>query len=466
MEKRQILIETPGRLSERGKNLLIFGAFGLLMLAYFMLVPVPLGDDIWFMGQGDVGIGAFVASRYRFWSSRCLLEALLLAFCRLPLIVARVCMAVVVTVGAVVLHRLFTDRGAKSALLVCSLLLLFSSFAADLHNRYFTLITHTGFLASTVNYLLPAVCGLVALLPLQKAARGAPFRWYEWIAYPVCMLVGANQEQVCAILAVVYLLFGAYFLIKKKFRAMLGVQFGLAAASLAFILTCPGNANRLIEETATWNPAFADYGALQKLDVGVSAVLEYFFAATPLVLLFELFLAAVIFKKYKSVFYRAVAAAPLAVSLAFGPLASVTNLLFPGLADAFAGTDPAVGWLNLTGSPALAPPAKFAVGCLVVALLCVCVYLAFGHRVRSLAMLAVFAAGAVSKAVIGFAPTLVVSGERTAFFFLLALVILIAALFCELRESGGEKAAVRLSGLCVLLGALGYLTMCLPTLGI
>ncbi len=453
------------RLSERQKNALVFGIFGFLIFAYFTLVPAPLGDDIWFMGQTS-GIGAFVAFRYQYWSSRCLIEALLLIFCRLPLMVARVFMAGVAAVGAIALHRLFTDRSSKSALLVCSLFLLFSSFAADLHNRYFTLLAHTGFLSTTMNYLLPAVCGLVALFPLQKAANGERLRWYECIVYPLCLLIGANQEQVCAILAAAYLLFGIYFIYVKKLRPMVVVQFALAAASLVFILTCPGNANRLLDETATWNPAFADFGALQKLDVGISAALDYFFSATPLVLLFELFLAAVIFKKYENPFFRAIAAVPFAVSLAFGPLAGLTNLFYPGLADAFADADPAAGWLNLTGSPALAAPAKFVVGCLLVALLCVGIYLAFGHRVRTLVMLTVFAAGLASKAVIGFSPTLAVSGQRTAFFLLLALVALIAALFCELREAGAEKAAPRLSGLCVLLGALGYLTMCLPTLGI
>ncbi len=443
-----------------------FVVFAFFALVYCMLEPFPVGDDTWFASQGAMGFSQFAAFRYYNWSSRNIIEAALLFFATHSSIIARVFTAAVLTLLAAVLFRMFTSKTDKGAIFVCAIIPVFAAFDAHAVDRYFSLLTQTGFMATTLNYLYPLAFGVVALYPLKKLSDGEKICWYDWIICPLCLVFAANQEQMCCVLLASYILFGINFLIEKKLHLIVILQTALSLASLVFILTCPGNSSRLLQETLTWNARFSFFDFSKKLDIGVSGALDYFLQTNLLLILLSILLAVLIFKKYNDVFSRTVALVPLCVSLAFGPFSSLLDELFGGLTTSFAKAGIEYGWLGLTGEPALAPPFKFFVGCVAVVAVAVCLYLAFGHRKKTLVMLLIFGMGLATRAMLGFSPTAVISGTRTAFFLMAALLVLCVSLFDEIELECGDRTAGRLLCGTLALGCLAYITMLIPTLGV
>ena len=74
--------------------------------------------------------------------------------------------------------------------------------------------------------------------------------------------------------------------------------------------------------------------------------------------------------------------------------------------------------------------------------------------------------GLATRAMLGFSPTAVISGTRTAFFLMAALLVLCVSLFDEIELECGDRTAGRLLCGTLALGCLAYITMLIPTLGV
>ncbi len=448
------------------KETLVFGGFAFLMLVYNVLFPAPLGDDFWFQAQSGTSQLEFWSFRYNYWSSRNIIEAALLFFSANSLIIIRLVMTAVMALAAALIFKMFAGKTKYAPIFTCSLLVIFMAFDADILDKYVSIFTGAGYLATALNYAGPAVLGLLSLYPLKKLYDGEKVGWYEWLCYLPCLVFAANQEQMSFVLLAVYLLFAVYFLVKKKLHPMVVVQLALAAGSIVYILTCPGNKVRLSQEIGTWYPRFAYLSLFQKVDIGITCALEYFFKTTPLLILFTFLLAAVVFKKYEQTLYRVISAIPLGVTLLFGPLSPILGSFFKNLPEAFSNAEYIYGWLNLTGTPALISPFKFIIGFVCVCAILVSIYLAFGHSFKSLFMLTLFVSGIATKMVMGFSPTVYISGERTAFFYLFAVLIISVSLFSELDSLYSNKFMRWLAGGVTATGILAFITICAPLFGI
>lgn len=108
---------------------------------------------------------------------------------------------------------------------------------------------------------------------IARIFRGQPVRWYHAACGILAAVYAANAEQMCIVLLAVFGVALLYQLHTRRAERnaviLLAVFCCIIVAELLFILTCPGNQNRTLAETQTWNPAFSQLQLGQKLQLGI-----------------------------------------------------------------------------------------------------------------------------------------------------------------------------------------------------
>ena len=175
------------------------------------------------------------------WSSRVVIEAVMLPLTAVSPWVWRILDVLMLLLLVWITADLFgTEKKLQAQIL----------FFAMLWTVPFFSLSSAGWITTTVNYLWtsdPGSCGLAALEAWLKGEKCPPA---EYIVCPLCVLYGANMEQMGAVLLGAYLVMGLYLLAeKRKLSPFYFVQLGLVVLSLLFILWAPGNGERTISET-------------------------------------------------------------------------------------------------------------------------------------------------------------------------------------------------------------------------
>ena len=94
------------------------------------------------------------------------------------------------------------------------------------------------------------------------------------------------------------------------------------------------------------------------------------------------------------------------------------------------------GYLNLLTVYSPKYWLAFVVLCAVLAICVLNLYLALGHTRAAFGAMVLFCAGFASYAMLGFSPTVMVSGQRTGFFFLMSALICTLLLWRAMVPAG------------------------------
>jgi hypothetical protein len=300
-----------------------------------------------------------------------------------------------------------------------------------------------GWAATTTNYMWPLALGLFSLIPIRKIWDGEKIKFWQYPLYTLALLYACNQEQTCAIIVCLYLLFTVITTIRdKKLHPYLLIQTLFTIASLIFILTCPGNYERQGSEISE---NFKDIGMLSTLDklgLGFTANFSEIFTKGDLVfLMFTGLIYVYIMTNYKDKLYRVVAAIPFLSILVSHYFRRLTEKFFPFINlffDEFGTKDVKLTAANCNNLFNVLP-IVFSLGitiCIVLSLL-----LIFKKLKNNVALL-IFLAGLASRVMMGFSPTVFVSGERTRIYFDFAMIIASLLVWLEFKKNT-EKIDIR-----------------------
>lgn len=140
----------------------------------------------------------------------------------------------------------------------------------------------------------------------KKVCRNQEVRFYEYIIYTICLLIGISSEQLVFVLLIV---FGAgnviWYQANKRINKYLAVQLLICIAGLVNAMACPGNALRTADSIEQFFPAFADFGIIKKVELGISYTLKTLFLQDNIwMLMFLILLCAAIWMKYDNWFYK------------------------------------------------------------------------------------------------------------------------------------------------------------------
>ncbi len=385
--------------------------FGFIYFIFHLLIVNDFGDDNVFgsiAAQPGFNIFSYSVERYATWSSRTLIEALMMMTLSIPVIFWKLLDTILMMVIALFISKLLIreEYRLQGNIVVCALLLLIP----------FSIMSSAGWIATTVNYIWPLAFGLIGLYPLRKIADGKKIKAYEYILYPIFLILGANNEQMCAILLAAYAMFAIFMFVKKKSNVFVLIQLILCVLSIIYVMACPGNESRTVAETTKWYPEFAGFSMLYKVGLGIWAALREIFVIQNLVFLVLTFLVcALVWQKSSKKFDRAVSAIPFGGAVAALAAINVASVN-PALSQAVMNG----GFIMQFESPKII---LLWIGLAVVVcslLMSICILL--GKSQNTLIVLGILILSFGSKAIMGFSPTVWASLQRTGLFLLVGFV--------------------------------------------
>lgn len=389
------------------QEILPFLCIGVVAVLWHAVLSVSVGDDmVYFKTLLDGrSIWQILAHRYQTWSSRLGIELVLIPLVHVPLL-WRVLDTLVFASIPVLLDRLLhADIRLRWWIVGFTLLYPFSDMMS------------AGWISTTTNYLWPLWCVLFLCLQLKKVANGQKFRWYEMAGGVVACAYAASQEQVAALLFMIFAMAVVYQCRRKRFcNPYLYVLFAIDLIWFAVILLCPGNAIRRGQEIAGRMPEFADFSIGEKLYMGLANIERIFIADLDhIFLMVSLVLTGMVYLKTRD--YKKTLGAGLPLLVLLGQ--AVIRTSHVRFANIFVVPEQVTAWNFKT--PATYLPILFLIIC-AGGMLYALYQLMQGDMERYLYTVVLLATGLATGVIMGFSPTIYASVNRPYIYFYFILI--------------------------------------------
>lgn len=415
---------------------------GIFLLAYHLKVSVNLEDDASFVHALDnQNLISWSINQYHTWSSRTLIEAVMVTMRIYGPNLWRILNTGMYVLIGVLISWLFTEGTLGGNCVIAAGILML--FGWDLNDA--------GQIASSMNYIWPMGCALLAMIPMKRVygeaenGFGKSHRGWEYL----CLLPAlyASNEEMTAVFvtgsAAVAILYS--FWQGQKIRPYLWALLAVGVLGLIYILSCPGNSIRFAKEAATWYPEFPDLPFGIKLRDGFLTASYLMVRKGNYLFLFLGLLMTLGFlftgRGYKTHHNRTAGM----VSAVFTVPLMISGVLRPMMAKiipVFSGDD----YIDkLFVSKAVSPWAEAGIFLLVWILLFGLLIFACETMEKAVPAVYMLLFGLGAKTVMGFSPTVFASGNRTGLFLLIGVITATVLVY----EAAEEKLPdwVRVCGL-------------------
>ena len=440
-----------------------FILFFVLMLLMHLIMGVN-GDDIKYAKVlSNQTLVDYINFRYYNWSSRLVIESILVVLVRQNMIVWEIFDCVLYTFAVYYTVKLFNHKNSKHIAFLGVLLFLMYPF----HE-----MASAGWIATTLNYLWCFSLAMISSIPLINLLYEKKTNYLVYIISILALIFAVNQEQSCALIFGLNFVFLVNSFIKKEKLNRYNIFVVLVSfASLIFILTCPGHSIRYAAEVSYWYPQYASYGILEKVYLGIiptfALLLEekiifplfyliltlatitkvenrYFKYALYLNIFFILFL--IIFKTFLDISTLGTALNSATLSHLTAPFATVVDLIPPLKSALVVMSYETISDMNI-------------LTILIALYLLISSCLMLVKVFDGFEGLILFIAGFMSKFLTAFSPTVFVSGPRTLMFFYFILIMLILMLIVKLYDENkiDAKWDSWMTKSFIVLAALNYL---------
>ena len=243
-----------------------------------------------------------------------------------------------------------------------------------------------------------------------------------------------------AVRAPLMLLFSLLMILKnKKIHPFMIIQTILVIASLIFILTCPGNSVRTETEIQNTFKDFEMLTVLDKIGVGITSTMGQIIGKSNIIFaIMSLIIAVYVYSNYKESLYRIVAIIPVFSIWGLCYFSSIFKAIFPyfgALKDLIIKEEVMLTAANCNNLLNVIPIIFAGVNfiCIIMSLL-----LIFKNLKDNVALL-VFLVGLASRLIMGFSPTVFLSGERTMLFLDFSMIIVGLLVWQELIKKSDKN---------------------------
>lgn len=402
-------------------NFYYFLPFFILALVYaiFLSKTPIIVDDLALIDQ-YVGITwaqewANILYDYYNWSSRVIINAAIHIFLGHRRIYWVLASSILIFILLIALDTIFNPKKDKKKNLI--IILLFVIFP-------FHLLAGSGWRVGSISYFWTIACAVIGIIPLAMILRKEKVPPIILIISTLSLIFAGNHEQCLVVLLMIYGAFLCYFVITKKLQWPFLLQCFTLFASFVFIITAPGNGARAQTESMVRFKDFGMLNLLDKLDLGFTSTMQkLLFTGNSIFLVFSIIVAIYIINNYQSKFYQIIGVIPLSVSLIVGfaktwlisEYNNITNLI---------GTIPINGMITVDNHLSLYPYVKLAIFLIVGIALTIDLYLVFGNTYKTIFAEALLFGGIASRIMLGFSPSIWISGDRTYLFLYFALLMI------------------------------------------
>ena len=444
------------------KDNLVFLSVAFLFCLCMIFISYSNDDAVYrSLGLSEC-ISTVAVQGYYTWSSRLLINGVWMMILHGGRIVFGLYMGLSIFALLKAIEALFVRKPSNE----------FDLFVAVIVMLYpWQILSTAGWVATATSYFGPVAFGIAALIPIRRIYDGDSISLPAFAGYCICLIYGANLEQMMAVLLAAYIVALIWFTANKRLDLQIIILTCLSIVSAIYTLTCPGNSARSYSEVNNWFPTYPMFDSVDKMDLGITTTLHWMFFENNLLIIFIcVMLAFLVWERYDNYFFRAISAIPATICVLVGPLQTVAASFFPYLA-ALANPAHTNGSFTVEKQGLGLGAMQFA----AMLFICICVLLSLillNDTVQSFLVCCVLVcAGVGSRIVMGFSPTIYASNTRTYSVLLICMIMLIVHLVTHnlsyLRQNGSVRASHSLiSHFLVLFLLLGFANLLMTTLAV
>ena len=441
----------------------IFEQYGIKEVADCTLYAIELDkydDEVFLEWIAERSIPEIVSERYFIWTSRVIIETVLFSVLKISKYAWILLEACMITLLAYSISKIFIKKENKKELNTLLLLLILAYPMG--------IMGSAGWAATTVNYMWPIATAMFSLIPLKKAWDKEKIKIYQYPLYAMALLYACNQEQTCAIVVGVYVLFSVLLILRdKKIHPFIIIQAILAIASMVFVLTAPGNYIRKNEEIITSFKDFEMVSFQDKISLGFTTTIADIVKEKSITFaILTLSIVVYIFSTYKEKLYRTVSLIPFISICSLGIFSKIVFNVFPFLESFVKHLTQPVVQLTAANCNNLFYVLPIIFAMVIFFSVILCLLLIFKNLKNSMATL-VFVVGLASRLIMGFSPSIFASSVRTIFYFDIAMMIVTILLWQELikkTEKNDKKIQKRVYSIINVTAILQYLNVLISIL--
>ncbi|MDD6057076.1 MAG: hypothetical protein PUB98_02270 [Clostridiales bacterium] len=396
----------------------------LVSFAYHLLMKPMGGDDVFFSNAlTTLSLPEYLFGRYEEWTSRIVLELLLVTVIRVPLLWRCLDFVLFATLP-LLLAQIFGDGDERMNWCAAAAVLLY-----PFHD-----MGTAGWITTTVTHFWPLWGFFFVACLLKKMAVGKKIPVGAAIFGSLACIVVGSHEQWAVILFLVLLLYG-FFLWKQKREVsnalLLSAFFLIEVVSLLVIAFCPGNAARNAVSIRDL-PVYANFGFGDKLYLGLLSIERVFLANADMVFLVVVTVwTLLVYLRTNS--YKKTVLSGMPLLILFGQ--TVVRTAYPGLSGIFVQPGQILEW-SWGELSTWIPMIYLAItlASMLYALFCL-----LGENVSEyVSALLLLGCGFGAGAVVGFMATIYVSGERV--YAALYMALLCVTLCCIGKQKNRMNA--------------------------
>lgn len=372
-------------------------------------------DDLVFSKQ--TLSSSFLLERYMTWSSRVIIESVLIIVLHLPFIIWEL-MDILLTMGLCMgLSYLFVPKEQRCvgnwAVVVLYLLYPFEQ------------LSNAGWVATTVNYLWPVAFTVFAMLPLRLLAEGKEISRRVILFAALAMIFAQDAELCWIILAMAYGGTVAVCGFRRQYRFFIGTQLLITIVMFLKIIFCPGNHKRYISEIYSWFPDYEKITVFDRLDLSLTSTVGHFFVLPDIMMfVFGIVLVLLVWQCQKNWLWRLFACMPLLLKSVCCWAAHSGGRFWIPLRHGNA--------VDIMSADYAAPYAALSISVFFFVFVIVALYLAYGNTKQAIMLIGVFLIGEATSLAMMFSPTMFASMDRYFYPFHLAIVVLAVRCICTL----------------------------------
>lgn len=402
--------------SDINKYKILFYMLGLVILVlYHMRFNLGYGDVVdtygnvlkrgseYFPEDGNVFEAIFNFTRFHYleWSSRSVIEIVLIIVGHMPTICWHVLDILMVLLIGYCLDKLTHIKNQK---------IKYLSIFTFLMMYQVSTMCSAGWIATTINYSWVVATGLYVVLNIQRIRLGQKISAGSYIMALLAALFAMNHEQMNGLMLLCISGIFFYDIRRKEFKKLLLPFYIINIVEFILIYTCPGNASRRHTETISYYPIYEGYSFLHKVYEGICSMLTGLFHANGMAVITITVLALLIYLSFlnnQTVIVKIISIIVFAYSILKRISAKIVvienNIFFKDYRTSIPAT--ILGCLILVGI--------LAVCCFNIKKISECIGVVW-----------VLSAAAATKVILGFSVAFLVSGERTTIYMTFVVIML------------------------------------------
>lgn len=235
---------------KRNSYLFTIGIIFFLSLMFNLFMSTASGDDLTYLNRlNSLGYIKASVEHYNTWSSRIIIEAVLMFFSKY-FILWKIVNAAIMT-GTI----WFLNKFTMSEITSRNLLLSFGLYSMV----PLTVMREAGWVATSLNYHWAFFFALVAFYPFYQKLNKKKITKPVYIFSIFSIIYASNQEQINLCFLVFTFLLSIYLIKIHNYEWKLSILSFISVIGVVVFLLSPGNASRVNGETQNRFPEFANF---------------------------------------------------------------------------------------------------------------------------------------------------------------------------------------------------------------